>query len=166
MSEYQTPTLMDLVTDITSIRYDAGFGSPFEGMSLARISDLEVDPDNQDVLMNTMGKVVVAMVVRYKKPLNKSKDFFKGNQKSTQTDSIMYERMIMLRDLSSPPGTNMFAILLSTSRNSRVWDAFLHVSHLNFVIYDRNCFILLIIFSPKMALVRTATSEDFNQAKS
>jgi hypothetical protein len=123
---------MELVTDITSIRYEAGFGSPFEGMTLARISDLEVDPDNQDVLLNTMGKVVVAMVVRHKKPVNKSKDFFKGNQKTTQTDSYMYDRMIMLQDLSSPPGTNMFAILLSSCRNSRLWDAFLHVSHLYF----------------------------------
>jgi hypothetical protein len=30
----------------------------------------------------------------------------------------------------------MFAILLSSCRNSRLWDAFLHVSHLYFGIWE------------------------------
>ena len=124
-------TLPKNIPDITTIRYLDGSGSPFRWMKCVAITQLEIDPDNEDDMTDTMNFVVFGRILRYKKSSNNEKDFYKGTKKTTMTASYQYDRMMMIQDLSAQPGTNVFAILLSSCRNSHLWDASLNVSYMH-----------------------------------
>ena len=130
MSDLNACTLPENIQDITNIQYADGSGGPFPFMKCVTITQLEIDPVNKDDMNNTMDYVLFGRVLRYKKSSNKEKDFFKGTKKTTMTASYAYDRMMMIQDLSAQPGTNVFAILMSSTRNSHLWDAFLHVSYI------------------------------------
>ena len=94
----------------------------FQGFT--RIVDLERDRDGLDKT-KTLDKVCFLQILYYRRKKDVSEQVY--NRKKGDVSDASYERLAFLRCVLSPPGSNVFAMMMSNQRNAKLFDQYLTI---------------------------------------
>lgn len=93
-----------------------------EFQKFVRMVDLERERDGLDKT-KTLDTVCLLQILYYRTKKDVGEKVF--NRKKGDVSEASYDRLLMVRCVLSPPGSNVFAILMSNQRNAKLFDQYL-----------------------------------------